>query len=245
MRDGSSKEWPFPGFLDCAYDGRGPPNLPPSHESSSSEFFVREGSRTKNHARASRPGSSHGLVIEDVSAQDPGYDADVEVVRPYAIEEPEEALTRESPRSTARRPRSLTDLWQNDLIDSMRDLDCNSDSNDAGPRPSPKRGRKRKPTSTAGAYQHYPTSSPFKVVDLRAEAMGVSPKKMRRRSKRSKGDMELFRGPPVSPARNGLRPVWSSSSTPLSPDASGTEPPVDASTDDKMEVDRLFQDTYP
>lgn len=235
MREGSSKKRPFPGSLDCSYDGQGPPNLTPSQESSSSEFFIREGSPTKNHARASRPGSSHDFVIEDVSAQDPGYDADVEVVRPYAIEEPEEAPTRESPRSTARRPRSLTDLWQNDLVDSMRDLDCNSDSNDARPRPSQKRGRKRKPTSTAGTYQH--SSSPFRVVDMRAEAMGFSPKKMRRRSKRSKEDMKILRGPPVSPARNEIRPVWSSSSTPLSPDASGTEPLADASTDDKMEVD--------
>ncbi|KAL2008936.1 hypothetical protein VTN00DRAFT_7130 [Thermoascus crustaceus] len=239
MREGSSKERPFPGSLDCSYDGQGPPNLTPSQESSSSESFIREGSPTKNRARASRPGSGYDFVVEDVSAQDPGYDADVEVVRPYAIEEPEEASTTESPRSTTRRPR-ITDLWQNDLVDSMRDLDCNSDSNDARPRPSQKRGRKRKPTSTAGTYQHYRTSSPgtpFRVVDMRAEAMGFSPKKMRRRSKRSKEDMKIFCGPSVSPARNGIRPVWSSSSTPLSRDASGTEPLADASTDDKMEVD--------
>lgn len=240
MREESSEERPIPGSLDCSYDSQGFPDLVPSQESSSSESFTRDGGTTQNRARESRPGSNDDFIIEDVSTQDPGYDADVEVVKPYAIEEPDEASKPESPRSTSRRPRSFTDLWQDDLVDSMRDLDCNSDSNDGHPRPSQKRGRKRKPTITAGTYQYCPTSSPrtaFRVVDMRAEAVGFSPKRLRRRSKISKEDIKILRGAPVSPARTDIRPVWGSSSTSLSPEASGTEPLADASADDKMDVD--------
>ncbi|KAL4818084.1 hypothetical protein BDW67DRAFT_158509 [Aspergillus spinulosporus] len=80
--------------------------------------------------------------IEDLPPDTPGISLKSEVVKPYAIEEPDEEPASETEVSTAQlRQRKH---WE-DLISSMERLYCDSDHDNPGSI-RPKRGRKRKPT---------------------------------------------------------------------------------------------------
>jgi len=122
----------------------------------------------------------------DVSNHDPGYDADVEVVLPYAIEEPDDepdqASASMSSKPVTPKLLGLLDLWQSDLVNSMRDLYCDSDSNDTRPWLGQKRGRKRKTT------QLHSRGSPDTIfeVEFRTDGSVSQHERMRKRSKNLK-----------------------------------------------------------
>lgn len=182
--------------------------------------------------------SHDNFDLEELTSQDPGYDGDVEVVKPYAIEEPDDPITPETALSETPKLRSFAAHTQDDLVDSLRNLDCNSDSADSRPRKSTKRGRKRKPgPSEAYTYYPYQTESPSAFTethDSKADGGILTPKRLRRRSRRFKEDINIAPIASSSPISSDSRP-----STPLtfSTTANGTESKRDAESDDKMDVD--------
>lgn len=158
----------------------------------------------------------------DFYNHDPGYDADVEVVLPYAIEEPDDELNQAS-ASVSSKPATpkllgFLDLWQSELVNSMRDLYCDSDSNDTRPWLGQKRGRKRKTT------QLHSTDSPDTIfeVELRTDGSASQHERMRKRSKNLKEE--------VNPA---LLPTTSEASE--REVIMGLE--TNGATEDKMDVD--------
>jgi hypothetical protein len=139
------------------------------------------------------------ILPDDGAAQDAGYEADVEIVRPYAIEEPDEETDR-TPTSAAT-PKLLdsTEQWQKELLSSLRGLYCDSDSTDTPPLVRHKRGRKRKPDTSMTSYQDVQSAQqPVKDwgvdVDMRGESPLLSPKRRRRKSTRSGEDIKVSHG---------------------------------------------------
>ena len=150
---------------------------------------------TRTNTRESRKRRSRhkSVSIDDSSNQDPGYDADVEVIRPYAIEEPEDEVDT-SPQSTwPATPRLLDSVpsWQNEIVNSMRNLYCDSDSTDNVPWLKQKRGRKRKSASRAANYEE---NNQERMPGLTKDDPEMpahddpisSPRKLRRRSTKSR-----------------------------------------------------------
>lgn len=181
------------------------------------------------------------------STQDIDYDADTEVVKPYAIEEPDdERLGNNEPdRPVVSSLPDNLERWHIDLIDSMDDLQCESDRTDSTQRSDQKRGQKRK--SGAAASGAFPSSahqssasapSGAKHGDGQYETAGIGRKRSRKRSKRVKEDQN--RANDSSPTTsNASETCMSSSSAARSTDASGTEAGAtnSDSTADKMDVD--------
>ncbi|EED12405.1 conserved hypothetical protein [Talaromyces stipitatus ATCC 10500] len=176
---------------------------------------------------------------EDAMAQDAGYEADVEIVRPYAIEEPDEE-TDQTPTSTTT-PKLLesTEQWQKELLNSLRGLYCDSDSTDTPPLVRHKRGRKRKTDFSMTAYPDF-HSPPQPVRDWDADMGGgnilLSPKRRRRKSARSGEDIGVSHGSLLSSE------YASTTSSPpyLSPINHENERPVlkrELSAKDRMDID--------
>jgi hypothetical protein len=139
-----------------------------------------------------------GDILPD-DGQDAGYEADVEIVRPYAIEEPDEE-TDQTPTSVAT-PKLLdsTEQWQKELLSSLRGLYCDSDSTDTPPLVRHKRGRKRKPDTSMTSYQDFQsTQQSVKDGDVDIDMGGgnplLSPKRRRRKSTRSGEDIKVSHG---------------------------------------------------
>ncbi|KAL4740061.1 hypothetical protein BDV11DRAFT_169408 [Aspergillus similis] len=82
--------------------------------------------------------------IEDLPPDTPGLSLKSEVVKPYAIEEPDEESTSETEVSNTTQQRQRKH-WE-DLVSSMERLYCDSSHDNPGSI-RPKRGRKRKPTT--------------------------------------------------------------------------------------------------
>ncbi|KAF7181961.1 hypothetical protein CNMCM7691_001349 [Aspergillus felis] len=122
----------------------------PANEQRSPESH-EEFSRSSSTTKPSNSAASEDVYVEDISSRDSGYDGDIEVVKPYAIEEPEDEASRVVPRLAISPASNDAESWQGELVDSMQDLHCDSDHPDLRCRPSHKRGRKRKtPTFAAG-----------------------------------------------------------------------------------------------
>lgn len=149
----------------------------------------------RNERRSSKDGGGYfsDILPDDDIAHDAGYEADVEIVKPYAIEEPDEETDR-TPTSVAT-PKLLeaTDQWQNELVNSLRGLYCDSDSTDTPPLIRHKRGRKRKPDTSVTVAQSFPSLQPSKDRDVE---MGVgstvfSSKRQRRKSTKIGEDLKM------------------------------------------------------
>ncbi|KAB8217686.1 hypothetical protein BDV33DRAFT_193399 [Aspergillus novoparasiticus] len=110
------------------------------------------------------------------------------VIQPYAVEEPEE----ESPPVSSK-PTILflagpnTEYWQAELVDSMEDLHCESDNSITKPISRYKRGKKRKPSSTAPEnFQVFQKQCPGMPQARRYEdGSNLKQRKLRRRTKQS------------------------------------------------------------
>lgn len=189
--------------------------------------------------------SNHQWTTPTGSTQNSDCDADVEVVKPYAVEEPDDEPD-DNPTHQPHRPvvSSLPDnfeRWHVDLIDSMDNLQSDSDTNDSVFRSEQRRGKKRKPGS--GACSFFQTGHPqspsarSKHGDSQYEPPGFTRKRPRRRNKRSSDN----RNTPTdsSTASNGSESCLSLSSAPLSTEASGTETGnMDSDSNaDKMDID--------
>ena len=128
---------------------------------------------------------TEGLVVEDVTEEDLGYDGDVEVVYPDAYEEPE---AKPVERVAPKREHPENDVvWQSGIVDHMETLDCYSDANDSPRRNSWLKGRKRRSrtTSEIKRLQQYNSaaSSDFEISEIFDDDGRYSPKRIRRRSR--------------------------------------------------------------
>ncbi|KKK25018.1 hypothetical protein P175DRAFT_090724 [Aspergillus ochraceoroseus IBT 24754] len=172
-----------------------------------------------------------GLWVEDVPLGDYADNAGIQLVKPYAIEEPDAESTYEHDNPTVS-PFKGDGLAtpQGDLVDSMEGLHCDSDNPDPQVMISPKRGRKRKPTNPLGisrSEQRYTSKSAFDVY----EGPTLSPKRPRRKSKRSKENLR------ASLASNRTRALSGSSATSVSTDFSGATVPGEPTASDEMDLD--------
>ena len=128
---------------------------------------------------------SEGLVIEEITEDDMGYDADTEVVYPDAYEEPTSGV-RES-FHVRNDPLENDVIWQSGIVDHMETLDCNSDANDTPRRSSWLKGRKRRSRTTT-VFKHVQRqgangSSEFEISEVFDDDGRYSPKRVRRRSR--------------------------------------------------------------
>ncbi|KAL4960791.1 uncharacterized protein BDV14DRAFT_137702 [Aspergillus stella-maris] len=124
--------------------------------------------------------------IEDLpanlSAQSPG----THLVKPYAIEEPEEEPTSERKPEPARAEQRQPRSWE-DLVNSMEDLYCDSDNSSAGIM-SAKRGRKRKSANVynmGGISPSGESSGSGSVPDAQYQRPSLSPKRPRKKGEQS------------------------------------------------------------
>ncbi|KAA8645994.1 hypothetical protein EYZ11_004017 [Aspergillus tanneri] len=111
---------------------------------------------------------------EDIATREAEYDTDTVVVKPYAVEEPDDDdLTAED----------NSGKWQADLVSSMEDLHCDSEGATLPIVHRQRRGRKRKPHTTITE-----TLPPFipnqggKSDAQYAQGSNLSPKRQRRRN---------------------------------------------------------------
>lgn len=142
------------GSAGPSHDGTCPSRRQPRRRTSRAMRDNREDRRKSSKRRENV--SSEEILPEGSLPQDPGYDADVEIVRPYAIEEPDDD-PEQTPTSKTSTPKLLdsTGYWQTELVNSMRGLYCDSDSTDAVPLTRHKRGRKRKNKSRAASQSYH------------------------------------------------------------------------------------------
>ncbi|RHZ51927.1 uncharacterized protein CDV56_104760 [Aspergillus thermomutatus] len=207
----------------------------PANEQRSPESdkqFSHSGSTAKPGSSA----ASEDVYVEDVSSRDSGYDGDIEVVKPYSIEEPEDdEAPRLVPRLAISAASNGAESWQEELVDSMQDLHCDSDHPDLRHRSSHKRGRKRKtPTFAAGDSGSGRRQLYEAVHDIQYEGPSASPKRLRRRSKCSKEGIRTTLSPRSSSETDS---PTSLSLSPQSTDASGRSPSNKPNVTDEMDID--------
>ncbi|OKL56689.1 hypothetical protein UA08_07992 [Talaromyces atroroseus] len=180
----------------CSSPGRPKPGPPPRRPFvTSTADPIDDGRNEINTPRENNDDYFGHVSTEDFIAQDAGYDADVEVVRPFAIEEPDDE-TDQTPTSapTPNLPEA-TENWQKELVNSLRGLYCDSDSNDTHPLIRRKRGRKRKPDPSMAFSQSSQNiqSQPSKDwdFDTRVGSTVLSPKRRRKQSTHTKEEIEV------------------------------------------------------
>ncbi|KAL4755553.1 hypothetical protein BDW72DRAFT_3372 [Aspergillus terricola var. indicus] len=152
--------------------------------------------------------------IEDLPPDTPGLSLQSEVVKPYAVEEPDEESTSETEVSNTAQLRQRKH-WE-DLVSSMERLYCDSDQDNLGSI-RPKRGRKRKPTTTNPVRTAQSGESAF-VPDAQYASPSLSSKRARRKEELPKeryldSDKEVIIRRP--------RKLSSSSNASVSTDTSG------------------------
>lgn len=182
-----------------------------------------KGSSGRDNNPKRRERSDGGLIVEDISGLDTGYDADAEVVNPYRYEDAD-SDSNTPPNIPAKSNTDFDELWKHGIVDSMKSLDCSSGKDDSSARMPYKRGVKRKPKDTAEKLRvnevHPSQGSPFEVVEING---GFSPKKPRRSKRLEVQDGDVHSAATTAPSDE------SSSVQPLSTDGSrGSSVPEDA-----------------
>ncbi|KAI9927699.1 hypothetical protein ASPWEDRAFT_173344 [Aspergillus wentii DTO 134E9] len=173
---------------------------------------------------------------EQTASQDSGYEGDVEVVKPYAIEEPDDHSTSKPETSTTSYHPRNSGQWQSDLVESMGDLQCESDNTDRQLRQrGQKRGKKRKPPTVdigASAYaQSQKPENASKLGDIQYKEPSLSPKRPRRRGERPNEDGTS------SHLSSGTGSSVSSSSGSQSPESNSTGAVGGTPAADAMDID--------
>ncbi|EAW09480.1 uncharacterized protein ACLA_036850 [Aspergillus clavatus NRRL 1] len=211
------------------------------HKHDYTSYSKGESSMHQTDATA-RPGSSSASEnphIANTYPRDWGYDGNIEVVKPYAIEEPEDEAPKVISRLTLSEPPSEAELWQGELVESMEDLHCDSDHNGIAYHPNHRRGKKRKSPTFAPGSSGSVRRETFKAAsEMQDEGPSLSPKRLHRRSKRSR--KELRASWSIFSERGVDREAESSSS--FSPsamvrDASETSPTNNADATDEMDIE--------
>lgn len=158
---------------------------PCSPSSNAAGHVTDSSSHSVNDSGPSTP--THENLPENMS-----YTAEIEPLRPYAIEEPDdEPGDDREPVMQWRQLPCLPDCferWQRELIDRIDDLDDKSMTvPNAKLSPSPKRGQKRKLIGPVGPgdfhIESHRSKSKAKLDDPALPINGLSPKRRRRRCK--------------------------------------------------------------
>jgi hypothetical protein len=174
--------------------------------------------------------------VEDISGYDTGYEADIEVIRPYQYEDAESETSDTYRSQSAPKQFDFDEIWQSGLINSMNTLHCNSDIERRRNQRPQKRSRKRKSRDSFGDQRHAAISSHYAqlgVVGLGHNTLEFSPKKPRRKSRPS-GDDGNVSNAWISDV---LKQDESSSTATLSSDYSGKESVSPPAQGDKMDID--------
>lgn len=112
------------------------------------------------------------------------YDAEIKVVRPYAIEEPDDDPARKSTESPGSTPQ-----WQRDLVDSLEELEFESDSSGSSLWSDQTRGQKRKSANVdSRSSQRRATLQPDSDPH---EGPNASPKRQCKKDTRRKAKVDL------------------------------------------------------
>ncbi|KAL6240131.1 hypothetical protein BDW75DRAFT_197042 [Aspergillus navahoensis] len=168
--------------------------------------------------------------IEDLPPGIPGPSPGSEVVKPYAIEEPDEESTSEPEMSDTAQQRQRK-YWE-DLISSMEGLYCDSDhSNPASIHR--KRGRKRKPTTTDFVRTGHSGESAL-VPDTQYASPSLSSKRPKKKDKQPREKHLRSAQEVVIQQPRGLS---SSSDTSVSTDTSDANLSNGIPTTDAMDLD--------
>lgn len=133
--------------------------------------------------------TSSELHIYEIPDDEIGYDADVETVRPDAYEEPDSEKSEGATSSSENEER-----WQDELVEQMKSLHCNSNASTVSNEDCSSRGRKRRSKDAFGSSAVQPFTG---LSETRLEINEIAeiadeqearprPKRMRRRSRRSK-----------------------------------------------------------
>ncbi|KAL2815493.1 hypothetical protein BJX63DRAFT_160243 [Aspergillus granulosus] len=171
--------------------------------------------------------------IEDLPTDRHGNFLGAQLVKPYAIEEPDDDTASESQESSLPQQRQ-PGLWE-DLVGSMQDLYCDSDTNNPVVL-YPSRGKKRKPsTTTASLPQPGHTRFSTSGRDAQYEGPSLGPKRRRRRDKLPKERHEYFGA--TQEQRMHATEGGASSSEALSTDSGGTNLASGSTTADEMDID--------
>jgi hypothetical protein len=126
------------------------------------------------------------LTIHDISNDEVGYDADVEVLKPDAYEEPESDRSEDE----ALNPCDDGDRWKEELVKHMASLNCNAETRNTSNDDNSSRGRKRKSKDAFGppngqASNALPQSQ-IEVTEVADDQQSrPRPKRARRRLRRT------------------------------------------------------------
>lgn len=159
------------------------------------------------------------------------------VVRPYAVEEPDDEAEDQIWETTEPIPQ-----WQTELVESLDELACESDTSASSLRSSPTRGQKRKSASTS-SQDRYPDQSPsldpdLQLDDSESETTNMSPKRRRRKcqSKQFRANLDAADAAFLSHHSYGLSMSPSSESQFADANSSGSTS-NGAATPDEMDMD--------
>ncbi|KAL3453467.1 hypothetical protein BJX65DRAFT_124428 [Aspergillus insuetus] len=171
--------------------------------------------------------------IEDFPTNSHRSFLSTQMIKPYEIEEPDDDSASETQESSLPQ-QEQTRLWE-DLVGSMQDLYCDSDSNNPVTM-YPSRGRKRKPSNMATSHsQSGEAWLSTSGRDEQYDEPSLNPKRRRRKGKPPK-DHEYSRATHEQRIRAAEEGGGSSSETP-SGDTSGTNIASGCTTADEMDID--------
>lgn len=167
--------------------------------------------------------------------QEPDHEPYEIVVKPYAVEEPEDEPTAPNTHFTALLEiEDKGETSEGDLVDSMEGLRCDSD-NDPRINLKFKRGKKRKPPTSAMGTSYAQPQEHRMTPDGQYGGPTLSPKRLRRRSRRSH---ENLRGTPADSTRYS-KSKGPESSESVSPSSTTTESSSMQTPDGSTEADAM------
>lgn len=181
--------------------------------------------------------TSSEWLIDEVLDDETGYDADVEILRPDAYEEPDSDRSDDGASSTESDERS-----RNDLVRHMKSLSCNSKLRIVSKEADPHRGRKRRSTDAFGASlpQVYTrlADDQVEVTEVVDEQDSKGPmKRVRRRRRISHVANGVVRVACTTDSERGERSIGKREKKTASEESTTLEIPNQTSSDDKMDLD--------
>lgn len=136
--------------------------------------------------KATRTQASSRLVIHEILEDETGYEADIEILRPDAYEEPDSEKSEDESDSS-----ESEEQWRNELVKQMKSLSCDPNARLFSIEDDSSRGRKRRSKDAFGApVAQTSTVSSENQIEITefADDHETRPrlKRVRRRSRRSK-----------------------------------------------------------
>jgi len=192
------------------------------------------------HRHRSSTNDTITMRIQEISEDEIGYEGDIEVVRPDQYEEPDSDAGEL--HDTAISAGHDYSFWQAKLAEKLRNLDCNSDTNDSQDcldGPSTRKRRSREPTDPLlGQRIPAPRSATLEVTEVHdGKEEAHRPKRARRKSRRIKSaDMFVKR---LQSIKTDVKEQPDSTSAAMASSEGSLTTPESAHTagEDAMEVD--------